>query len=870
MKKQVTNQMSKFWSCTWIALMLLMTATLSAQETTVNGTVSDANNQPVPGANVVVKNTSNGTITDFDGNYSIDVGTDAQTLVFSYIGYETKEVAIDGQSTINVTLEEGSFGLEEVVVTSRKQSENVQEIPISVAAFSAKALETRGIGNVAGIADYIPNVEIDVTSPFTGSQSILSPFIRGIGQLDFAITSEPGVGLYVDGVYYGRTVGSVIDLLDVERVEALKGPQGTLFGRNTIAGALNITTKAPGRTFSAIGQLTTGNYHRLDTKVSVDIPLVADKLLSSFSVSSVNRDGHVKRIPFAGERNADLADPRSLPFKDPNLDGDQGNANNDTWRAKFLWLASDKFKATLAADYARVRENQNGSTLLDVYGEFNGGPTIVGAYNACSAGFLPPELCANIARAPGLDLTGATPFDDRFITGDPFTSYGTADSGTRINSWGTSLTLDWEMSEKVDFKSISSYRDLQSQFQEDQDFSPLNFGSAGFIMPQTQFTQEFQLIGKSDKLSWIGGLFYFAEDGSVRDQVVLGRGLVQVFGDNLVNNKSYAAYGQASYNLTDAWSLTAGARITHEQKQLEGRQREFNFFSVKTAPTPPALPDPTDPTLYYPTGVNEQTFTEPTFRLGTELKFSENVFAYGYFAQGFKSGGWTTRVTAPVTEAPTFEPETADTFEVGIKTDLANNTIRLNAAAFYTNYKNIQVTVQRGISPFTENVAEAIIQGLEVDAQWAASKNLTFSGNLGFIDAKYTNITDPNALVNENSKFVNTPDFSSNLAMDWTIPFGEDKGRLLFHFDMVNKSEIYNDAENTELIKQPGITLFNTSLAIESADRTWKISMGGTNISDETYIVGGYNNPGVGITYGTYARPAEFNLGITYKLFSTN
>ncbi|TMM55815.1 TonB-dependent receptor [Maribacter algarum] len=852
------------------AVLLLTSFSVFAQEGIVSGTVNDASGATLPGVNVVVKNTSTGAITDFDGNYSITIPEGGETLVFSYVGYKTQEIAINGQSTINAVLAEGSFGLEEVVVTSRKQSENVQEVPISVSAFSAKTLEARGIENVSGIADFIPNVEIDVTAPFSGSQSVLSPYIRGIGQIDFAITYEPAVGLYVDGVYFGRTVGSIIDLLDVERVEALKGPQGTLFGRNTIAGALNITTKDPSRTFSATGQLTTGNFNRLDTKVSVDIPLVEDKLLSSFSVSSINRDGHMKRVPYTGPANADLASPRGGVFSDVNLDGEQGNQNNDTWRAKLKWLASEKFQATFSGDYERVRENQNASKILAMFNDVGGAPTIVGAYNACAAGLLPPELCDNIANAPGLTLTGSTPYDERFITDDPFTNYGTADAGTKIDTWGASMTLDWELSDKLAFKSISGYRNLQSRFAEDQDFSPLDFGTAGFIMPQKQFTQEFQLVGNSDKLKWIGGLYYFTEKGSVTDQVILGNGLVQIYGQNFVKNKSYAAFAQATYNLSEKWSVTAGARLTNERKELDGRQRDLNSFALKTGVVSPADFPTTDLTLYYPPGVNEQTFSEPTFRLGTEYKFSENVFAYGFFAQGFKSGGWTTRVTSPVLEAPTFEPEKANTYELGLKTDLADNTFRFNIAAFYTDYQNLQITVQRGITPFVENAAQATIKGLEVDAQWRASENLTFSGNLGFIDASYNEITDPNAVIQEDFSFVNTPDFSSSLAMDWIIPFGENKGRLIFHTDLSSKSEIYNDVENTPLLLQDGITLLNASLSLESASRAWKISMGGTNITDQTYLVGGYNNPGVGIIYGTYARPAEFNLGITYKLFSNN
>lgn len=234
-------------------------------------------------------------------------------------------------------------------------------------------------------------------------------------------------------------------------------------------------------------------------------------------------------------------------------------------------------------------------------------------------------------------------------------------------------------------------------------------------------------------------------------------------------------------------------------------------------------------------------------------------------AQGFKSGGWTTRVTTPVKVAPTFEPERANTYELGLKSDLADYRFRLNVAAFFTDYQDLQITVQRGITPFVENAAAADIKGLELDLLWRASENLLLSGNFGYIDAKYKSITDPNALITEDSKFLNTPDFSSSLALDYTVPIAKDGERLIFHVDMNTKSEVHNDVENTPLLIQPGLTLLNASVSLQGKKENWKITLGGTNLTNQTYIVGGYSNPGVGVTYATYARPIEFNLGISFN-----
>ncbi len=670
----------------WIVLLCL--PLVSFAQNTINGTITDTDNTPLWGVNVIVKEAiTNGTDTDENGQYNLILDKEAKTLIFSFVGFKTQEVIINNQNNIDIVLIEESTTLDQVVVTSRKTIENVQKVPIAVSPFSAKMLKDRGISNVGQLADYVPNVEIDVNTAFGGSQSVLSPFIRGIGQNDFAITYEPAVGLYVDGVYYGRGVGSVVDMLDVDRIEVLKGPQGTLFGRNTIAGAINVTTKEPGKKFELQGQLNTGSFNRFDSRITANIPLIEDQLYSSISFSSVNRDGYVKRIPYKGVLSEkDGQNIGSLlgngQYTNVGNSDNLGNQNNDTWRAKFLWKASDKFKVTLNSDYVRVRENESPGSLVAVEGDTTPGPpdqnsNLVEVYN-----FL-TQIPSTVAGLPENSLTGRTPYDERFLTGDPFTTYGTSEGGSRIDVWGLGLTLDYKLSDHLTLKSISSYRNLESAFAQDGDHSPLSWASYGFKMPQKQFTQEFQLSGKSDKLKWIAGLYHFQEDGSVLDEVYLGLGIVQVYGLNIIKNKTYAAFAQATYNLTDKWSVTGGARFTNEQKFLDGRQRNYNYDP--TRPGNENIPVANDPTLLYPPGGHNQEFNVPTFRIGTEYQITDDIFTYGYFAQGFKSGGWTTRVTVATQEAPTFEPERANTYELGVKSEFADNKLRLNLAGFYTD-----------------------------------------------------------------------------------------------------------------------------------------------------------------------------------------
>jgi len=810
---------------------------------------------------------------------------------------------VGSDNVINFSLNQG-VGLEEITVTARKAIENVQEVPLAVAAFSLKMLEDRGVSNVGQLADYVPNVEIDVNTAFGGSQSLLSPFIRGIGQNDFAITFEPAVGLYVDGVYYGRGVGSVIDMLDVERIEVLKGPQGTLFGRNTIGGAINVTTARPSNEFGVKAELNTGSYNRMDARIAVDAPLIEDKLYSTFSMATNNRDGYVQRIPFTGDLSpADRSVQNTLAdgtYSTVGNGNDQGNYNNQTLRGKLFLDASDSFRATLVADYVRIRENESPASLIGIdlsdpsnlISTYNLG-TIINADNESAIlGSIPPppglppflepvfyELLFNFSNINGFDnaypLLGRTPYDDRFLTGDPFTNYATADAGSRIDVWGGALTLDWDLTDDITFKSISSLRSLRSEFAQDGDYSPLDWSVLKLTMPQDQFTQEFQFTGNSDNFKWTAGLYHFQEDGSVLDEVYFGAGLIQVYGLNIVDNKTYAAYAQGSYKFNDAFSVTAGARFTNEQKKMDGRQRDLNCFACLVTP-PDAFPTQ-DPTRYFPpgpaNGFHEQTFNEPTFRLGAEYRVSDDIFTYASFAQGFKSGGWSTRLTGPSLTAPSFNPETSNTFEVGVKSEFLDNKLRFNLTYFNTAYNDMQVTVFRGVSPTVINAAEASISGIEADLQWRLSDNVLFVGNLGVLDAGYSSF-DTERLeaegftlrVNEDSKLLNAADLSFGLGLDVVTHQDLDRPRLGFHVDYNYRSDVANDVENTPLLIQEGFGLVNGYVFFEPAGRQYKISFGGSNITDTRYLNAGTFNPSLGNTYATFGRPAEWSAGISFKL----
>jgi len=702
--------------------------------------------------------------------------------------------------------------VEEIVVTSQKTAQNVQNVPIAVTAVTAQALQTKGINDVSQLSSIAPNVTLDAGTPFSGSDNVLSAFIRGIGQNDFAFNQDPGVGVYVDGVYLARSVGSNTSMLDVERVEILKGPQGTLFGRNTIGGAINIITRDPGPDFMARMEATTGSYGRLDVKATADLP-ISDKLFTSLSFSETHRNGYQKRIPFpttvAGSSGIFDCDSLAAGTACPTVvDGyasqpasgyetSQSEGGQGSWslRAKALFLASDKVKLTLSGDYTNVDQSASANSVLSIDPNSGG---LAGLYNACISipGFVMPftglsTLCDNQrldvspvpVSVPPLPALGSVnhdgnpnnnrlPYDNRFVTGDIDTSYATGNSFSRLKNWGVGGTLEWQVAPQATLKSITAYRQMHWAAGMDLDGSPLDILHTSFDMTQHEFSEELQLVGKAfnDRLDYALGAYYFTEGGHLHDYVTFPGALLMIDGPNDLNTRAEAIYAHLSYKLTDQFSVIAGGRYTWEHKTFEGHQTDDNGLAYKVSGCyPPSahifdpvlncqqvlgFPNPSEPYRYYPSGVKVQDFTNFSPTLGLQFQATDDVMFYGTWSKGFKTGSWTTRLSTP---HPTydstlhFDPEKATTEEIGMKSEWFDRRLRLNVAGFHTAYKNIQLNSQIGISPTLLNAGDARIWGAEAEWEAIIGGGLSWTGAIGYTDAAYTRIA---AGVGDNGNFL--------------------------------------------------------------------------------------------------------------------
>lgn len=748
-------------------------------------------------------------------------------------------------------------GLGDIVVTARRRAESLQDTPISISAVTSDGLRTRGIDNVTQIGDFTPNVKFNSSVPVSASNATAAIFIRGIGQNDYQLSADPGVGLYLDGVYISRGVGNVLDVLNVERIEVLRGPQGTLFGRNTIGGAVSVVTKKPSKTLGGSMELTTGSYNRFQAKGSIDIPIV-DGVYSSFAGFYHRRDGYVKGV---GPGAPDLGDTDSLAGR----------------FALRLEPTSD-IKIDLALDGSRSRENSAPNVALKI--DENAPAAQVwnavfsGAGAICADPTNPARLsdprCYNSQWVLGPYRSGGTftAISNVFTNGNPQRYRSASD----VNIWGASGTIEWKFAPNVSFKSITAYRKVTGFWTRDSDHSPTSVVQTNSAWKQDQFSQEGQLQGDlfSKSLNWIIGAYYSKENGNHRDLVNI---VDAVFlSGAVIDSNSLAFFGQSTYKIVENLNLTAGIRWTRDEKTFDNS----NQYIVKAGflAGAPLNPDGSglkdgDP-LMGPLG-QKSTIKDTAWTPMASLsyRFSPEVLTYVSYSQGFKGGGFTQRVFPPLGYIPSFKPEKSTTYEVGFKSDLLGRKVRLNGAAFINNYSNLQITVNDptlGFAPIIQNAAKAQIKGFELELQTRPVAPLLIEAGVGYLDAKYkqVDLRALNAGVTRDTHLQNAPAWTLSAGVSYKIE-AKGLGNLLPRIDWSYRSRVYNDAVNTPELVQPGYHLVNASIAFNNESDRWGLTVGVKNLTKTLYLGSGYADSFGGMIEGVYGRPREWYLSGRYK-----
>lgn len=673
---------------------------------------------------------------------------------------------------------DGAGLIDEVVVTARRRAENLQDVPVAVSAFNADALERQGISDITELQQRLPNTTLQVSR---GTNSTLTAYIRGIGQQDPLWGFEPGVGIYIDDVYIARPQGAVLDILDVENIEVLRGPQGTLYGKNTIGGALKYQTRQLGNqpTFNATARA--GTYNQRDVTVSGSVPLIEDRLYIGGGVAVLERDGF-------GE------------FR--NTGDDNYNKDVKSGHLKMEWNATDSVLVTVAADRTEDDSNPRGGYRL----------------------------------VPSL-VTGQTPYSDIY---DSDTSMA---NDNEVITEGASAKVAWQINDQLEFKSITASREGYTYTSIDFDATAVNSLDIPAVYEDEQFTQEFQLSYGADRLSLVGGLYYYDGEACGAFGVVLGLAGITLENGGCVDTESSSIYAQGSYDFTDALSLSFGGRYTKDEKSADVYRHIYLGTKL-----------PTESSTIFATQSdfsNNEDWSEFSPHIGLQYDIDSDVMVYGSYTSGFKSGGFDMRAdqsTNPTADEP-FDPETVESFEVGLKSTLWDSRVRLNAAMFYNDYQDMQITVQRavGISNFVSqvvNAGEARMRGFELETIAALTDNLTLSAVVGYIDAEFiqVNTFDPNAgaVVDVSDEWVisNTPEWSSNLSLSYAVDIAGWQSEWQAGVSYRDGVHIF---EVPSALDEDSYSLVNANIVFTSPDGHWLLGLHGKNLTDEEYRIAGYN-----------------------------
>ena len=749
--------------------------------------------------------------------------------------------------------------LEEIIVTARKREESLQETPISITTFNSEALEARGISDLSEIGGFTSNLVFDFTSAINPTSSAASIYIRGVGQPDWSLPTDPGVGLYLDGVYIARATGAVLDLAEIESVEVLKGPQGTLFGRNNIGGAISIRAKKPSfEEFEGKIAASYGKFSRHEGKAFFNVP-VSDTFAFNAAVSSKRADGFVKNM-----------DPGS-----PDI----GDEDSLSGRLALRFMPHDQLDINITADVTKERET-NTANIHPINSEnaflplvYNGAIPIPGLSRF---NFTPSTLCADQSNPARLSDPSCfnsqytVSKNDPYRTSARFVSYvpemNTLGSepirpAAEIDLFGVSAHVEWAISDDLDLVSITAYREQEGFWARDEDGSPIEIVSTLNDIEQDQFTQEFQLQGRAfdERLNYIFGMFYFQEEGCHLD-------LVYLYGETLtsggcIDNGSKAIFAQSSYDFTDQWSLTVGVRHTEDEKG-------FSPDSVVQRSELVGLPIGS-PLL--PVGEVRQDVSEVNVNINLSYLWSDSMMTYASYGDGFKGATFTQRIFPNFDFVPTAAPEYVKTYEVGFKSELAESTVRLNGALFFTDYTDIQVTVLEdgNAGNTTANAAEGEIWGGELELTASPTDKLLLESTIGYLNAEYTRV-DGIAAVNgltTDTQFVNTPEWSITSAVSY-LSLLDGGWSLTSRVDYSFSSEVYNDAQNSEVIRQGSTGLWSAGFRLNNEQKGWLFSLTGKNLSNELVIISGFSDPGfTGQTEATVLAPRTWLLTAQKSFF---
>lgn len=714
----------------------------------------------------------------------------------------------------------------DIVVTARKREETLQSVPIAVTALNGEMLAERGYSSVTDMEQVVPGLRF--TSGGGGNSNAFNAYIRGVGEGDFIVTSDPAVALYIDGVYVARSFGADLGLNDIERVEVLRGPQGSLFGKNTIGGAINVVTRLPDGTPRFNADLRAGSFKSLRFRVNAEFPL-GENLSASVSGLYRRAEGWQK-----------------TPGPNNNL----GDENAITGRLKLRWHPDGGPDIVFSAD--ALHQRQRGRPHNTVANKLSA------PFAALSAPFFGP--CCEITDDP-----------DVFAAPSP---YNHDDS----DAYNLSLTATFPIG-TGELKSITAYRNVDALFGRGINSINPNFVGDFHDERSRQFSQELQYSNSlwDDRVELIVGAYYFRERSLDHTNLFVTPGLathpgfpafLQMIGipappfvfdlnldfDNRQTTKNYAAFGNITVNITDALSLDLGGRYTHEKKR-------FYQKATRTEVNMPLIPQAPEYTLH-------DSWNSFTPKATLSYQITPTVLTYATYSKGYRSGGFNGRPTQ-FAEIGSYEPETLVSWEAGLKSTFLNGRARFNLAAYTNKYRNQQVLVvglaSDGITivASTDNSGRSHMRGFEMESSFQATDWLSIDGALSYLDAGYDEYVS-NGVDRSNLKLRNAPKWTGNAGINLK---GEvsDGMTARARLDGSYVSKLFVDTSNTPELSSGDYWILNANVGLEW-DSGWSLQATAENFTDRRKIVGGSDlRSAFGIVEAYFTPPARYYLTVGYR-----
>ena len=686
--------------------------------------------------------------------------------------------------------------IEEVVVTARRRSESLQDVPIAVTAFSGDELKLRGAADITEIAQATPSVTLE---PSRATNSTLTAFIRGVGQQDPLAGFEQGVALYLDDVYMARPQGALLDIYDVERIEVLRGPQGTLYGRNAVGGAIKYVTRRLGDEPELRLKGSLGSYNQRDVIATAALPL-ADAFKVGATVASLQRDGYGDNLTTGDDNyNKDVVAYRLSAEFTPNED----------------WLIR------LAYDHSDDDSNP------------------VAGYRPFPGAF---------GGVPVLD-------DVRDTTAGASDQPSTAGIGgnNNVESEGIQLSLDWSLSDAITLRAISAWREDYTESVIDFDSLAAIDMDAPVVYDNEQFSQEFQLLYSEGKINAVAGLYYLDARAANDFDVVLGQTGVFAFGLPLtaytggtVDTEAWSAFADITYDVSERLSLSIGGRYTEDERSADIFRA--NYFGNGS----PFLGN-SSAVLIAVTSDYEasRTYSDFSPRFNVSYQLGDDANIYASYSQGWKAGSFDPRGANFATPevARGFDPETLDSYEIGVKATWFEGRAQTNVALFHSDYEDMQIPgsvgtdsdgdgINDGFVGTVTNAGQAEIRGIEFEGTLLITEKLRAQGSFSLLDTSIEEWLFNGVDISANREVQNTPEEMAYLALTYTTALAE--GDVSLNVNWSYKGDIVQFETPVPVIDQEAHDLINASIVWLSSDEHWLVGLHGKNLTDEDVKTAGY------------------------------